>query len=141
MKRDQVHERHKGQVFIRSQPMIYLGRFILSHLSINLTKLLIRSVFDRLDSENLRQNCKTTILTYPYECKLWYQWAITVFITANKVNFSSLNFVKPNIYFPSLFPESGLQADSNYKLFQAIRTPNYGVENRTVINWMFHHTS
>ena len=85
-----------------------LSRFILSHPSINLS---IRSVFDRLDSDNFSLNCENVRISRRNECKLWLQGAITVFIAANKVNFSSLNFVKPNIYFPSLFPQSGLQAD------------------------------
>ena len=92
MKRDQVHERRKGQVS-------FDHGFIISHLSINVW---MWSVFDPFNYKSVTFDCETMRFTWPNECKLWLESTITVFLTTNKVKFSSLNFIS-SVY---LFPES-----------------------------------
>ena len=70
--------------------------FILSHPSINVW---IWSVFNPFNYKSVTFDCEKMRFTWPNECKLWLESTITVFLTTNKVKFSSLNFISSEYLF------------------------------------------
>ena len=106
--------------------------FILSHLSINVW---MWSVFDPFNYKSVNFDCEKMRFTWPNECKLWLESTITVFLTTNKVKFSSLNFISSEYLFPESISLIRLAGRFKSKAIQSVKFP------LTVKNWMFHHAS